>query len=151
MFSGCESLRSAPELLATTLAKYCYSNMFAGCSNLITAPALPATTLAESCYIHMFESCSNLTTAPALPAENLADDCYYGMFYGCTKLNSVTMLATNIPENKNCLTDWMSGVPTGEGKGTFTKHKDMTSLPTGASGIPSGWTVQDYVAPGEGN
>jgi hypothetical protein len=73
------------------------------------------------------------------------------MFKGCTSLNSVTMLATNITAT-NCLTDWMDGVPAGDGehKRTFTKHKDMTSLSTGANGIPSGWTVQDYEAPGEG-
>jgi hypothetical protein len=94
----------------------------------------------------MFESCSNLTTAPALPATTLVEYCYYGTFYGCTKLNSVTMLATDISAT-NCLTYWMSGVPAG---GTFTKHKD-TSLPTGESGIPSGWTVQDYIAPESGN
>ena len=97
----------------------------------------------------MFDSCLKLESAPVLPAETLAESCYYEMFKGCTRLKSVTMLATNIPENKNCLTDWMYGVPTGEGKGTFTKHKDMTSLPTSASGIPTGWTVQDYEAPGE--
>ena len=27
--------------------------------------------------------------------------------------------------------------------GTFVKDPNMTSLPTGASGIPNGWTVQD--------
>ena len=29
--------------------------------------------------------------------------------------------------------------------GTFVKHPNMTSLPTGSSGIPNGWTVQDAV------
>lgn len=47
------------------------------------------------------------------------------------------MLATNISAN-NCLAQWVSNVaPTG----TFVKHTNMTSLPTGISGIPSGWTV----------
>ena len=34
MFKDCTSLTTAPELPATTLVKYCYSNMFYGCSNL---------------------------------------------------------------------------------------------------------------------
>jgi len=148
MFHGCAKLTAAPELPATNLAADCYNGMFAGCSELTSAPALPATTLANNCYISMFARCSKLTSAPALPATTLTSSCYYNMFNGCTSLNSVTMLATDIPENGDCLTTWMSGVPAG---GTFTKHKDMTSLPTGASGIPSDWTVQDYVAPGEGN
>ena len=175
MFAGCTSLKAAPELSATTLADNCYNNMFENCLMLKPAPALPATTLAdccylgmfknctsltsaplldaitlaEACYYDMFKGCTSLTSAPELPATTLAGFCYYGMFNGCTSLNSVTMLATDISAS-NCLTNWMYGVPTGEGKGTFTKHKDMTSLSTGANGIPSGWTVQDYEAPGEG-
>ena len=34
MFQGCTSLAEAPELLATTLADYCYYGMFAGCISL---------------------------------------------------------------------------------------------------------------------
>ena len=34
MFNGCTSLTTAPELPATTLAKYCYSDMFNNCKNL---------------------------------------------------------------------------------------------------------------------
>jgi hypothetical protein len=52
-------------------------------------------------------------------------------------LNSATMMATDISAN-GCLTDWMKGV---SATGTFTKAAEMTSLPEGNSGIPSGWTV----------
>ena len=62
------------------------------------------------------------------------------MFNGCSKLKEVTMLATDISA-EGCLTDWLSSVSS---TGTFIKAKEMTSLPTGASGIPSGWTVKDY-------
>jgi hypothetical protein len=51
------------------------------------------------------------------------------------------MLATDISE-WNCLNNWVDGVAS---SGTFVKHPDMTSLPTGTSGIPNGWTVEDYV------
>ena len=43
----------------------------------------------------------------------------------------------------NCLKNWVSGVAN---SGTFIKNTNMTSLPNGASGIPTGWTVQDYSA-----
>ena len=140
MFSGCTSLTEAPELPATTLASYCYSGMFDGCSSLTTAPELPATTLASYCYSGMFYGCENLTTAPELPATTLANYCYYYMFYDCSKLNKITMLATDISAS-SCLSYWTPGVAS---SGTFIKHPNMTSLPTGTSGIPSGWTVQDY-------
>ena len=86
MFYGCTSLTQAPELPATTLARFCYSSMFSGCTSLTKAPELPATTLEISCYISMFSGCTSLTQAPKLPATTLADNCYFSMFYSCTSL-----------------------------------------------------------------
>ena len=90
------------------------------------------------CYLQMFSGCTTLESAPKLPAKTLAPGCYNQMFAGCSNLNSITMLATDISAT-NCLKDWMYGVPAG---GTFTKAADV-DIPTGASGIPSGWTVQE--------
>ena len=99
---------------------------------------LPATTLASNCYSNMFDDCTSLTTAPELPAITLASGCYKYMFYGCSKLNYIKMRATNISAS-SCLTGWVVGVSS---TGTFVKHPAMTSLPTGTSGIPEGWTVK---------
>ena len=139
MFSGCSSLTTAPELPATTLAEYCYYEMFSGCTSLNVAPELPATTLARLCYDSMFINCTSLTTAPELSATTLAYSCYGNMFQDCNKLKSITMLATDISAT-NCLANWVNGV---SATGTFVKAPSMTSLPTGGSGIPSGWTVID--------
>ena len=93
MFEGCTSLETAPSLPATTLASYCYEWMFSGCTSLTTAPErLPATTLADNCYDSMFEDCTSLKTAPELPATTLADECYYGMFEDCTSLETAPEL-----------------------------------------------------------
>ena len=139
LFSGCTTIVEVSEtfLPATTLANYCYHGMFSSCSGLTTAPALPATTLTDYCYYQMFQSCSKLTKAPELPATTLASSCYYYMFFGCIKLNYIKMLATDISAT-NCLYYWVSSVAS---TGTFVKHPNMTSLPTGWSGIPSRWTV----------
>ena len=128
-------------LPVTTLANFCYSDMFQGCTSLVTAPELPATTLKTNCYKFMFQGCTSLVTAPELPATTLASSCYYSMFQGCSKLNNITMLATDISAS-SCLYNWVSGVSS---SGTFTKNPNMASLPSGVSGIPSGWTVEDYV------
>ncbi|MGB4670849.1 MAG: leucine-rich repeat protein [Bacteroidaceae bacterium] len=93
LFSGCESLTSAPTLPAETLAANCYASMFYYCTELSEAPALPATALAKGCYMEMFKGCTGLTAAPALPAETMADICYANMFEGCTKLT----VAPNLP------------------------------------------------------
>lgn len=139
MFSRCTSLTTAPELPATTLVNYCYESMFQDCTSLTTAPELPATTLTNSCYQYMFNGCTSLTTAPVLPAWKLVSNCYYSMFYGCFKLQYIKMTAKNISAN-NCLTNWVYNVAS---SGIFVKNPDMNSLPTGTSGIPSGWTVRD--------
>ena len=135
MFRGCTSLTTAPELPATTLTSNCYDGMFYGCTSLVNAPTLPATTLADGCYFNMFSGCSSLTTAPTLPATTLADYCYYNMFGYCTKLNSITVYADDISAS-DCTTEWLSGVAS---SGTF-RNLGTATYPTGASGIPSGWT-----------
>ena len=155
MFRGCTSLLEAPLLPATTLATYCYSGMFMDCTSLTEAPSLPSTILALGCYGAMFNGCISLTKAPLLPATTLVSGCYgrglvvnsvgvayiyTGMFKGCSNLISVTMLATDISDN-SCMEDWLSGVSS---TGTFVKAPEMTTLPIGSDGIPSGWTVVDY-------
>ena len=126
LFMDCKALTSAPELPATKLASYCYSNMFKGCTNLNTAPALPATTLAQFCYQGMFKGCTNLKTAPALPAETLVYYCYHSMFQDCTNLTSVTMLASGeqIYQSTGCFDSWLYNAGTAEGITRTLKVKD---------------------------
>lgn len=141
LFKNCSFLIDASNLIlpATTLASNCYGSMFRHCTSLTTAPELPATTLANSCYSDMFGNCKSLTTAPELPATTLIYACYYGIFWECTSLNHITMLATDVSAS-SCFGNWVFNVSS---TGTFVKHPDMTSLPTGTSGIPNGWTVID--------
>ena len=135
MFGGCTSLTTAPELPATTLAYECYNGMFSSCTSLTTAPTLPATTLESDCYRYMFYGCTSLTTAPALPATTLVSDCYSSMFQNCTSLNNVTVYADDISAS-NCTYNWLYDVAA---TGTF-RNLGSAKYPTGASGIPSGWT-----------
>jgi hypothetical protein len=136
MFVECSNLTKAPKLPALELAVNCYASMFSGCTSLTTAPELPAINLKENCYMSMFEFCTNLTSAPILKAHVLADRCYSYMFEGCTKVNKINMYALVLGEDS--LSGWVNGVAS---SGTFTKHTDMTTLPSGTSGTPSGWTI----------
>lgn len=141
MFFDCSSLTTAPTLSAESLADQCYFDMFRNCSSLQTPPALPATNLKDNCYRRMFQGCTSLTTAPVLKATTLETHCYEEMFKGCEKLASVTCLATSISAT-DCTKDWLSGVAT---NGTFTKASSMNNWGEGVNGIPSNWTVSDYV------
>lgn len=137
LFNNCTALIAAPELPATTLSIACYNSMFAGCTALTQAPALPATTLVEACYAEMFRDCSSLINASELPATTLESYCYAGMFNGCTKLNHVKALFTD-KTAEECLSGWLENVsPTG----TFVKNSAATWTNEQAE-IPTGWTVQ---------
>lgn len=142
MFSSCTMLKEAPELPATTLNSGCYMGMFFGCSSLTTAPELPATTLIAGCYMNMFYGCTILTTAPALKATKLVISCYQNMFRNCTMLGNIIMLATDISAS-NCLYYWVENVAS---SGMIFIDKSMTSsLPSGVSGVPLGWTKITYL------
>ena len=146
LFSGCTSLTKAPALPATTLAQNCYWWMFHGCTSLVNAPALPATTLAQYCYINMFNGCTSLTKAPELTSTTLATACYSGMFNGCSSLNEVRC---NIPSSyssskiSSYAENWLYNVSS---TGTFYTNADA-NWPSGASGIPEGWTRVPEAAP----
>lgn len=115
--------------------------MFEGCVALATAPDLQATTLSDRCYQYMFRYCTSLTTAPELPATTLDEQyCYNEMFNGCTSLNYIKCLATSRNVSKDVTYLWVQDVAS---TGTFVKAQSMTSWPSGNSGIPSGWTVQN--------
>ena len=139
MFYNCTSLTTAPELPATVLAISCYYGMFQNCTSLTTAPELLVKALFNFCYTDMFNGCTSLTTAPELPATNLKSSCYEQMFYGCTLINYVKALfTTDISSTTAYTNNWLYNVAA---TGTFVKSQSATWSKTGASGIPSGWTV----------
>ena len=137
MFHSCSSLTQAPDLPATTLADFCYMGMFHSCSSLQNPPAISAQTLATACCMNMFSECTSLKESPALTAGTLEPYCYSMMFSSCTSLKKITCTASDISAS-DALMNWVSGVPSG---GTFIKKNDVT-WPSGSSGIPTGWTVQ---------
>jgi hypothetical protein len=87
----------------------------------------------------MFSGCTSLVQAPALPATTLDSTCYREMFSGCTSLRYVECNATKISAN-NCVQSWLSNV---SASGTFKKNPSMNDWPSGSSGIPDGWTVEN--------
>lgn len=142
LFQGLTGLTDASNLLlpATALTEGCYYEMFMDCTNLTGCPTiLPATTLTDYCYYAMFNFCSKITSAPTLPATILTNYCYATMFLGCSKLNYIECLATDISAS-SCVGGWVTTVAS---TGTFVKSGYMSSWPSGESGIPNGWTVQD--------
>lgn len=125
----------------TQLPDYAFYGLFNGCSALQNAPELPWTTMGEGCYGEMFKGCTSLTSAPELPATTLATGCYNEMFYGCSSLNDIALYyAGNF--STTYFNDWVYGVAA-----IGTIMYDGTDTTTGASAIPTGWTVVEIPRP----
>lgn len=122
----------------TTLSYACFYGLFFNCASLVTTPQLPATILASSCYSNMFSYCNSIITTSDLPVTTLAANCYQYMFYKCTSLQEVRTQMTDISAN-NCINNWLGSVAA---TGDFYCPAELT-IPTGSSGIPSGWTRHD--------
>lgn len=119
------------QVSATNLHK----NTIVSAENLILPP-----TLRTGCYYKMFYLCTLLTTAPVLQATTLVTACYENMFNGCSSLNYVKCLASETESGSHDQTNnWLRDVSS---SGTFVKDAN-TTWPSGESGIPSGWTVQN--------
>lgn len=139
-YGNVESLDYGDDFIGKTVigAQSKFEKLFRNCTGLTDASnlILPATTLQNKCYMSMFSGCISLITAPELPASNLSAWAYNGMFNGCTNLSYIKCLATQLTALA-AFENWVNGVAS---TGTFVKKAGVT-WPTGASGIPSGWTV----------
>lgn len=155
MFSGCYTLITPPKILPASKAyNNCYENMFFLCSAMTTAPEIGLTNASNYCCRGMFTSCSSLVESPILWAnlDTSTYGCYDSMFEYCSSLNKITMLADTIGPIGGCgccvslnqFNNWVHGVSS---NGVFIKSSAINvpnDFPYGISGVPSGWTVQNY-------
>lgn len=136
VFGVCSSI--IPKVLGEKyMSGYLFYSLFRGCAIVDASKLELPTTLEKCCFQEMFYRCTSLTTGPELRATTLTEGCYSHIFSFCSNLNYIKMLATDISAS-NCLSNWVAYVGS---SGTFVKNPAMTTLPTGDSGIPSGWTV----------
>ena len=96
----------------------------------------------DNTFQNLFMDNKNITHADGkdlvLPATVLRKNCYFQMFSGCTNFNYIKCLATDIPANRDCTTNWLKSTAK---KGTFVKAEGVTWT-EGDSGIPVNWDVK---------
>ena len=147
IFRGCTNLAIAPQLPALYSEHDCYSSMFEGCINLEVAPEINLTDMSQNCCKRMF--CMNrsskittpkMTKSPILRCATGVQGCYEEMFKGNGNLIEVTCLLTN---DSSACTNWLLNCSS---VGTFYKSPLKTNWTMNStSGVPSGWTVADYI------
>lgn len=141
MFASCSYLQKTTKVLpADNIPRRCYAYMFQSCGSLVEGPyEISATVHTGTAVCHsMFQRCNYLAKAPILHTTILKGYDYMRMFSGCSSLNYIKMMATDISKTQ-CLDSWVSNVSS---TGTFVKNVNATWTTTGASGIPTGWTVE---------
>jgi hypothetical protein len=81
-----------------------------------------------------------MTKSPILKCNTGASDCYKEMFEGNGNLNEITCLLTN---DVSATAAWVRYACAATG--TFYKHPSKTWTLDQDYGVPTGWTVEDYV------
>lgn len=119
------------------LTEFCFCYLF-NTRNLYSSPSFPSTVLAPSCYRNTFYACKDLEIGPYLPSENSVESCYRAMFYQAVKIREIKINLAEV-SSSNCILSWLYSV---SASGDFYCPAELT-IPTGPSGIPSGWTRHD--------
>lgn len=152
MFRGCNKLEKGPKVLpALTLVTDCYGSMFEGCIKLEAAPIISATSIANGAtgvMKNMFcmDRKSKITTpvmtvGPTLYIDDLtASNCCETLCRGNGNLNEITIYADSVPTSG--LNGWLTNVAD---SGTIHTKPSVT-LPSGANGLPSGWTQDNTLS-----
>jgi hypothetical protein len=148
MFRGATNLVYGPKVLpALNVPKDGYSSMFEGCISLVEAPEILATTVSgDTALNRMFCMHRNnkvtaaMTKGPVLRITNPLsyNNVYQQLFCGNGNLVEITVL---VDGTNGSFANWLNNVSsTG-----VIKTLSGTTFASGASGLPSGWTVEDYV------
>ena len=102
-----------PLILPASTAANCYMEMFSGCTSLKSAPDLPATVLADKCYLRMFLNCTKLKSIPTFASQVTMSGtstrrryCFQ-MFQGCTGITTLTgsLFGETTELKANCFED----------------------------------------------
>jgi len=142
-FAGCTNMAYGPDLsYVTSVGDRGMRCMFNGCSSLLIVSDMPLLkTAGPSALSETYAGCISLRKGLNLSSVEALTDSYSfnGLYAGCSYLNEAW--TPNVQTwDTDCFPDWLSNVsPTG------TLHAPTgLVIPSGSSGIPSGWTRENY-------
>ena len=119
-----------------------FSYAFSGCNDLAEVCDFPVlTTIAKNTFYNAYTTCPLLKNGGDYSSITQIDG--EAAFYQAFSETNVTIIKTpNITEwNPTTFTDWLTKIPT---TGVVRKPAKLTIPIDSASGIPTGWTVENY-------
>ena len=142
---NCGFLTTPPDLSSvTTIGTNGLSNCFGGCASLTTPPDLSGvTSVSIRSLSSCFSGCSSLTSGPDLSGITNMTPNYYILsecFANCTSLNYVISPNVTVATNTN-FNNWLNNVAA---SGVVKKPTNLTLPTDSTSGVPTGWTTQNY-------
>ena len=147
MFNGCTSLTTAPDMAnVTSIGRNGCYYMFEGCTKLTTAPDFSSlTNVNADSFDSCFAGCTSLTTSPNFSKVNDFGGSGYqrsfqSCFSDCTSLNYVYAPSPSTWDENRYFPNWLKNVAS---YGIVRKKSSLT-IPSGTSGVPSGWDVENY-------
>lgn len=132
-----ESLICKRAANAEYIGRATFRCLFYGQSNLKQAPKITATSIMRRSLQQTFDG-TGIEEAPELLFDTVPSYGCYRMFRYCSSLKLVKVHFTSL-SSSSPLTQWLDGVAA---SGDFYCPQNLT-IPTGSSGIPSGWTRHD--------
>jgi hypothetical protein len=144
IFKKCAALVYAPKriYINPNSEQQCFVRAFEECTSLTHMPKLPSTAIPYSTHWNAFHSCTSLAASTALPSATHTagsnSESYESMFENCTSMRYIKILTD--PADPNAAQGTINFTKTITTNGVFVKKVGAT-WPTGANGIPSGWTV----------
>lgn len=148
-FRGCVSLRGAisyNSLVSAGAAAFgnnaTYSGTYENCTALVVPPEYPnLTSVGERTFGYTFYGCTNLPLSPNFKnIASVGNKGFYGTFSGCRSLERVYAPSVSTWDTAK-FSMWLNNV---SAAGTIYKPSGLTIPASTISGVPTGWTTQDY-------
>ena len=144
-FDNCRNMAKGPDFNSVTIAyEGGFNTTFTGCNSLNVAPKFDnlKELSGDAVMYGTFSHCTSLVSADLSSITNVGtgSNVVRETFNNCSSLNYVK--CPNIPTwNTGKFNKWLNGVAA---TGTVVKPSDLTIPTDNVSGIPTGWTTEDY-------
>lgn len=136
LFYSCANLKSTPLLKGDVIGGSSLMRTFRFCTGLVLVRSFDYTSQTGFAACRgMFQGCTSLTSFPEIMIGKVGEAGFRETFYGCSNLKEIRAYIKDITAS-SALSNWFYNAAA---TGDFYCDQSLV-IPSGASGIPTGWT-----------